>query len=327
MKVRIIGAGFYGCHVGLELHREGHHVEIFESRDSIFKGASGSIPARVHEGFHYPRSKKTRDACQAHSREFKEFYSDFISPVGTNIYAIAENDSMVDFAQYVSTLEREVPFELIKDPSKYGLKNVEGAILTEEEHIVTDKVRDFFLKELDGLITYDYVPEKIDDPEWDVTVDATFCWYSNDSIDRYEPCVVGMLEGPVDKAVTIMDGPFASVYPWNPELGLVSLSSARYSPFSKECNTYQEANTIIRSMTGRRKELRVQEMVDDLSNFFPEINAYKFKKALTSIRAMPRSGADSRLVGVDRVGETGIRIRAGKIDAVIEATQIIREMI
>jgi len=327
MKIRIIGAGFYGCHVGLTLLRDGHDVHIYEIKDSIFKGASGCIPARIHKGFHYPRSKKTRDACQAHAREFEEFYAPFIRKIPTNIYAIAANKSLVDFEQYVHTLKPEVPFEVIKKPSDYGLANVEGAILTEERHIVTDDVREFYRKELEGRITFGAKPKAVDDPAYDVTIDATFCAYDSRPIDRYEPCVVGLLEGSVDTAVTIMDGPFGSVYPWNPSRHLLSLSSARFTPYSKACKTWEAANLILSQLSTSDKERRVRAMYDDVAHYYPPLRNYNIVNILHSIRAMPLSGADTRLIDIVRVGETGIRIRAGKIDAVVEATQRIREMI
>jgi hypothetical protein len=40
---------------------------------------------------------------------------------------------------------------------------------------------------------------------------------------------------------------------------------------------------------------------------------------------MPRSGSDARLVDVVRVGERALRIRAGKIDAILHAEQLVRE--
>lgn len=327
MKIRVIGAGFYGCHIGLELLRAGHDVKIFESQPDIFKGASGSIPARIHEGFHYPRSKKTRDACHNHAIEFTRHYADFIRNIDTNIYAIAKDRSLVDFDQYVSTLERENRFEIIKDPSKYGLQNVEGAILTEERHIVTDEVKEYFRKELHSVLNFNVVPEEIDSPLFDITIDATFCAYDNKSIDRYEPCVVGLLEGDTSHAITIMDGPFGSLYPWNPKNNLCSLSSAKFSPFSKTCRTYTEAQAILNSLTRWEKTRQIGDMSEDLARYYPELKKYKIAGVMSSIRAMPLSGADTRLVDVVKVGNTGIRIRAGKIDAVVQAARIIKEMI
>jgi hypothetical protein len=281
----------------------------------------------VHQGFHYPRSKKTRDACRAHAEEFSEFYSEFIHSVDTNIYAIAEYKSFVDFEQYVDTLTGEVDFEIIKDPEEYGLRNVEGALLTEEKHIVTDDVCDFYERELSSVIHTNSKPDKIDDPAYDLTIDATFCAYDSRAIDRYEPCVVGILEGPTDIAVTVMDGPFGSVYPWNPSRRLASLSSALFTPFSKTCRTYEEASAIIAGITGWEKSKRVVDMAADLTQYYTALQNYTIRGELTSIRAMPLSGADTRLIDIVRIGSSAIRIRAGKIDAVVEATREIRGML
>lgn len=325
MKIRVLGCGFYGAHVALSLIKDGHDVEIHEVRDQIFGGASGNIPARIHQGQHYSRSKKTRDACQAHIPEFESVYGRFMRPIKTNIYAIAADHSLVDYTQYVDTLRNEI--ELLEiDPSLYGLQNVEGAILTKEKHIVTDEVKAYFERELDGHITFNSKPALIDDPAYDLTIDATFC--SNDAagVDRYEPCIVGLLSGPVDTSVTIMDGPFGSLYVWNESKGLCSLSSAKYTPFSKSCKTYEEAKYILEHLSDADKLKQMQDMFDDLGQYYPALHeSYAIVEPRLSIRAMPLSGADSRLVDVVEYGERAVRIRAGKIDAVVQAERIIKD--
>ena len=74
MNIRILGSGFYGCHLAIALLRDGHNVQVHEIADRMFAGASGSIPARIHRGFHYPRSASTREACNEHYTEFMEHY-------------------------------------------------------------------------------------------------------------------------------------------------------------------------------------------------------------------------------------------------------------
>lgn len=327
MKIRVLGAGFYGCHIAVTLMEAGHEVHVHETNNTIFGGASGKIPARLHLGFHYPRSKKTREACQKHVPEFMEQYGRFTRAVNTNIYAIAEGASLVDYPQYVATLKGEVSFEEI-DPSEYGLKHVEGAILTKERHIVTDQIKAYFEAKLTKNITFHKPTGIVDNPDYDLTVDATFCANDSAGIDRYEPCVVGVLEGPVNTAVTIMDGPFSSLYPWNEEKGLSSLSSAKWTPFTKECKTWGEAKYILDNLTQKEKLAQAQGMFDDLSEYYPALwGLYKSAGVMTSIRAMPLSGADTRLVDIVKVGEKAVRVRAGKIDAIVQAADSILKMI
>ena len=324
MKIRVLGAGYYGCHLAASLLSDGHDVQVWEIKDRIFGGASGNIPARMHSGQHYPRSKATRDACQKHMPEFMTVYGQFTRHIPTNIYAIAEDKSMVDYGNYIKVLAGDIQFIEI-DPNEYGLRHCEGAILTQERHIVTDEVRKHFEKVLDGHILFNKPIDVVDSPEFDLTVDATFCANDSAGIDRYEPCIVGILRGPTNMACTIMDGEFGSVYPWNESNGFNSLSSAKYTPFSKSCKTYEEANQIINSLSMVEQMDRLQEMYDDLMHFYPALSDYEIVAPRLSIRAMPLSGADSRLVDVVEVGERAVRVRAGKIDAVVHAEQIIKE--
>lgn len=324
MKIRVLGGGFYGCHIALALHRSGHQVEVHEIRDRIFAGASGAIPARLHLGFHYPRSKITRAACQDHSEAFMAQYGHLTRGVPINIYAIANDHSQVDFAQYVHTLAGEVPFIPIHDPADYGLTNCEGAVLTGERHIVTDLARAHFTSALGGIVHYGMELGEVDHREWDWTIDCTFCANSSAGVDRYEPCVVLLLEGPTDRAITIMDGPFGSLYPWNPALGLCSLSSARWSPFSKELKTWGEAKQMLDDLSEPAILLRGDMMIDDMATFYPAIHDFKVARPMLSIRAMPLSGADTRLVDVARIGDRALRVRAGKIDAILHAERLVR---
>jgi hypothetical protein len=327
MKIRVLGAGFYGCHLAAALIADGHDVVVHEVADHIFAGASGGIPARCHNGAHYPRSHKTREACRDHGESFMAAYGQFTRGVPVNLYAIAQDSSMVDFDQYVQTLRGEIEFITVHDPAEFGLQNVEGAILTGERHIITDDVRAHFEKVLDGHVEFNSKPELIDDPEYDMTIDCTFCANDNAAIDRYEPCVVLLLEGPTDKSVTVMDGPFASLYVYNENKGLCSLSSAKYTPFSKQCQTWGRAKSVLDGIKSCDIQRQTKLMLGNMAEFYPAImDEYTVVDHRLSIRAMPKSGADSRLVDVVRVGERALRVRAGKIDAIIHAEQVIKQM-
>lgn len=324
MNIRIIGAGFYGCHIATALLADGHKVTILELKNEIFGGASGRIPARLHQGFHYPRSKRTRDACRAHLPQFMEVYGRFTRQVSRNVYAIAEGGSTVDFPQYVDTLKDEVDFAEVR-PEFYGLTNVEGAVLTGERHLLISDVREHFEEKLSDNIFCGCRPGTVDDPDFDLTIDATFCAYDSAGVDRYEPCIVGLLYGDTDQAVTIMDGPFSSLYPWDEERELCSISSAKLTPLTKQCRTWAEAKAMLDALSENDITLRVEEMVDDLGQYYSAVHNFEIVGGMTSVRAMPLSGADTRLVDVVDIGEKAVRIRAGKIDAVVHAAELIRE--
>lgn len=247
--------------------------------------------------------------------------------VPVNLYAIAAGESLVDFDQYVRTLAGEVEFIKVHDPLEFGLHHVEGALLTGERHIITDRARAYFEQALAGHIRLGTAPGEVDSADWDLTIDATFCANDAAGVDRYEPCMVVLLEGPTDTAVTIMDGRFGSLYPWNEERGLSSLSSAKWTPFSKECRTWAEARALLDGLSYNHVHDRADQMIDSMAYFYPRIRDYRIAQCKLSIRAMPLSGADTRLVDVARVGTRALRVRAGKIDAIIHAESLIKEMI
>ena len=77
MKIAIIGAGWFGCHIGHELLKEGHKVTIFEREKELFNGASGNNQNRLHLGYHYPRSNLTRVQSKKGFNIFKKISSIF----------------------------------------------------------------------------------------------------------------------------------------------------------------------------------------------------------------------------------------------------------
>ncbi len=296
MRIRVLGGGFYGSHIAYMLLQDGHDVELHEISDRLFSGASGNIPARLHCGSHYPRSKLTRDACKNHYREFMNVYGFLTRHVPINLYCIALYDSLIDFGTYRQILENDIEFITVVDTDEFGLQNVEGAILTGERHIIVDEARDFFLSILQSNVKFNTSSEVYDDGNsFDLTVDCTFCARDEKDIDRFELCLTVLLEGPTDKAVTIMDGPFPSLYPWDETNGICSLTSALWTPIAKfdkwsSAKGYQ--NKIPRSMVDNR----CKRMIDQMSFFYPNIEEYRVLENRLAIRAMPRSACDARLV-------------------------------
>jgi len=328
MNIRILGAGLYGCHLASSFINEGHNCVIHEIADRIFAGATGNIPARLHCGQHYVRSKLTRDACQEHYREFMGKYGDFTHGVACNIYAVAEHDSLVDFGTYRQILRDEIEFITVERPAELGLRNVEGAILTGERHVLADKLAAHFAEVLKDHIEFGRAPGVVDDPTWDLTIDCTSCANDGLNVDRYEACLTLLLEGPVDRAVTIMDGALPSLYVWDEERGLSSLTSAKWTPMGRY-STWAEARALFDSV-GAKVLIGNQTsgMLDQMASFYPRIrDEYRVVDHRLAIRAMPRSAADARLVDVVPVGERAIRIRAGKLDAIFHAERVIRGMI
>ena len=320
MRITILGGGWYGCHLAAALC-DSFEVSLLEKAPRLFNGASGSNPARLHIGPHYPRSRETRLACQSHSEQFLKFYGKLTRGIGRNLYAVATHDSLVDFGNYVQTLRQEIDLLRVHDPAEFQLANVDGAIIVAERHILIDKAREYFATLLGNTVTYNAPAAR---PPWpplddELLIDCTFCSNDAEGVDRYEPCLTVLMEGPTDQAVTIMDGPFPSLYPWREDANLCSLTSAKYTPLARY-TAWDAADRHLREIKAEDIADRTTAMIEQMAFYYPPLmDTHRRAGELLSIRAMPRSGADSRLVQVLHVARNHLRIRAGKIDAIFEA--------
>jgi hypothetical protein len=257
--------------------------------------------------------------------------------VPTNLYCIAEEDSLLDFSAYkrillsvhLGSLRRLLagPEFIEVDPSALGLKKIEGALQTHEKHIIVDELRAHFAKVLGDRVECGRPPGKVDDAGWDLTIDCTFCAHEGYGIDRFEACLTVLLEGLTDRAVTVMDGPFPSLYPWQENKGLCSLTSARYTPLARRI-TWKDARYYLDHELSRVVvEQQTKMMISQMAEYYPAIADFRVVDHRFAIRALPRSAADARLIDIVVVGERAIRVRAGKLDAIFAAEQKIKEAV
>tara|TARA_Y100000816_G_scaffold292035_1_gene285506 strand:- start:2137 stop:3165 length:1029 start_codon:yes stop_codon:yes gene_type:complete len=129
MKIAIIGAGFFGLSIALNLSKN-HKVEVFETKKTILNGASASNQFRFHLGYHYPRSQKT-------VREINKSKDLFISYFGkdifgkTNNYYLVANQSKTNFKKYKKFLiKNKLFFKNIKNNNN---DLIEQSIITNEK--------------------------------------------------------------------------------------------------------------------------------------------------------------------------------------------------
>ena len=147
----IIGAGIFGLHAARILAKKNKKVLILEKSLRAFSGASAINQARVHNGYHYPRSYDTAKKVADYYERFTNDFSFAMNDSFEHIYAIASNDSkispdgFIDFCEAVNIPLRKV------DSSDYfrdGLST--AAFIVEECSFDPDRIRDFLLEEIKG---------------------------------------------------------------------------------------------------------------------------------------------------------------------------------
>lgn len=258
----IIGAGLYGMYAALYCAKKGEKILVLEYDDAPFKRATYINQARVHMGYHYPRSLSTAVKSAGYFRRFVEEFGFCIHSSFEQVYATSSRFSWTDKKQFEAFCKaadircEEMP---VNRYFKEGM--CDGAFLTEEYTYDAMVLRDFYVKELahrdNVTIQYQARIEKIyrRENEYEVQLhtgerfragyilNATYA--STNQIMRlvegeifppfdikYELCEI-ILCKPGDKiknlGITVMDGPFFSLMPFG-KTGCHSLTSVTFTP-------------------------------------------------------------------------------------------------
>ena len=107
-KIGIIGGGFYGCYLANKLKdkfKSEIKIDIFEKNNKLILEAGQNNQHKLHLGFHYPRSYKTREMSQIGFYKFKKNLPNFSNKINNNIYAIAnDNRNLTSFKKFISAM-------------------------------------------------------------------------------------------------------------------------------------------------------------------------------------------------------------------------------
>jgi glycine/D-amino acid oxidase-like deaminating enzyme len=103
----IVGGGVYGVSLALhEARRGAGPVALVEREPALLQGASRINQARVHMGYHYPRSFLTAARSQRHHARFVAEFADCVDTTVAAHYAIARRYSKVSARQFVEFCHR-----------------------------------------------------------------------------------------------------------------------------------------------------------------------------------------------------------------------------
>ena len=251
----IIGAGFYGCFIAKKISEnfKNFEIEVFEKNNSLITEAGKNNQYRLHLGFHYPRSVQTIKQTQEGSKIFIKEFKNFISKPKKNIYLIHKK-SLTSFSKYKNRFKKlNVNFREINLKQIDFLKNkkmYQGAINTNEQVILIDKLLPWLRKIIKKKckVHLNSQIKKINSKKgeifdinnnvkkFDYIINTT---YTNPNLGlrkkykiKYEIAAMVKIKNTLkNTAITIMDGPFVSIYPRNNSEA--SISSVKYTPIKK----------------------------------------------------------------------------------------------
>jgi len=336
MKIAILGAGWYGCHIGSIMLQRGHELTIFERGDSIFSGASKKNQNRLHLGFHYPRNFSTRLQSSEGFCWFKEHYPAFLCEVPNNYYAVAKNKSLLDFETYLQIMSASGLDYDLEENTCVPLKNLGGVIRVNEMLIRNDLAEKYFNNILSPYLHLNHSVDfgcrnDLNDfcSNYDYVIDCT--WLAANKFTKleiyFEPCIYFYYKKliDVDFSLTVMDGDFFSLYPYKGDL--YTLTSVAHTPISKS-KTYVEALSDIERLCDKGfVSERRSAFVKLVENYYPEFSAhFKYIGVEFSVKTKIRDESAFRgsLLEVDG---NYISVFSGKIDTLHVSERQILEVI
>ena len=260
----IIGAGLYGLYSALFSGKKGEAVLVLEYDNEPFSRATYINQARVHMGYHYPRSLSTALKSAGYYRRFHEDFSFAIHQNFRQIYATSAEFSWTGAAEFEAFCRAaEIRCEALPPDTYFRSGMCDGAFLTEEDTYDAVILRDYFLKEIEAIprvtiqtdVRLSQIERKDNCYELEYTkngaeesaktaflINATYA-SANQVLKKagadpfgikYELCeiILCSVEGPLkDIGLTVMDGPFFSIMPFG-KTGYHSLTSVTHFSLS-----------------------------------------------------------------------------------------------
>ena len=255
----VIGGGFYGATVAARLAGGSNRVSLLEAGSGLLERASFANQARVHAGYHYPRSVLTALRSSVNFERFCVDYSEAIDRDFVSLYAIAR-DSKVTAAQFTKVCAAIGASARSADAEHrrwFAPDLVEDVFLTREYAFNAERLRQRVLADLDdarvdcrtGRSAVAVEPAATDrvrvvdsaGDRWNAGA-VLCCIYAQTNtllhtsglptlplkheLSEIPLLDVGQLGG---LGITIMDGPFFSVMPF-PARRRHSIHHVRYSP-------------------------------------------------------------------------------------------------
>lgn len=347
MHILIIGAGLYGCHVATMLKKMNISFKILDKNNVFFSGSSSKNQNRLHQGFHYCRSYYTRKECIQGYNKFITNYDFAVEHIPNNYYFIEKN-SIIDYNTYIHIYSHEnlefTEHNIAKLPFKYNHEKFEGnAILTNECYINFMKLKSHFEEtfaldlepNFDAtklIITDDVIEYK--NETFTHVIDCTYFQLDlkNVTIPKpdvfYEICVVFLYKQNIPSklfAMTIMDGPFMSLYPYNLEENIYTLTDVYRTPIMKTSDINVINNT---NISDECIQVIRAEVEDNISQYIPSfLHDFTYNGYYLAIKTKPIAQSDDRsLIHIKSENNKIHRFSGGKLTGIFELEEILKTL-
>lgn len=321
MDVIIIGGGFYGAAIAIYLAKERglKRILLIERETALLMRASYNNQARVHNGYHYPRSFTTAYRSRVNLPRFVRDWPDAVKQDFTKLYAIARRNSKVtarQFERFCHEIGAKIQPAAPSQVALFEARLIESVFQVEEYAFDSTKLATWAKKELKNCGVQTRLQTRVTDitkgehygllvtttsengDETQVASRLVFnCTYSGlnqfkgnfpgtQTQLKQEITEMALMQVPpefLSLGITVMDGPFFSMMPF-PARGLHTLSHVRYTPHlnwkdGQDIDPYQR-------LTDYRKDTRVDRMIRDVGRYLPALLGAKYVESLFEVKTI-----------------------------------------
>lgn len=347
----IIGGGFYGCAIAAYLakNKDLKKIAIIEQEANIMQRASYSNQARVHNGYHYPRSFTTAYRSRINLPHFITKWPLAIKQDFTKLYALPRNGSKVTAKQFHKFC---LEIGATISPASKNLKKlfnqsrVDDVFKVQEYAFDTSILAQYCIAEIEELNIDLHLNESVtsvtnERPSVNIisTTNHQFeskyifnCSYSGiKHISGFPKIHTGIKQEITEMAlidvpeslkkigITVMDGAFFSIMPF-PSKKLHTLSHVRYTPHTDWQDSL--AKNPYEILEKYEKKTRVDRMIRDTARYLPCIEESKYKESLFEVKTIlqKNEGDDGRPILFTRHAENPqcFSVLGGKIDNIFD---------
>lgn len=325
----VIGGGFFGSAIACHLQKHYGQITLIERESELLRRASFANQARVHQGYHYPRSLVTAMRSRESYARFTRDYADCVDCSFRHFYAVAGNYSKIN-ASYFEQFARRIAAPLTDLPEEseklFAAEHVEKAYLVEECAFNAKRLRERVAAELKSVgvsISMNTTAERIErigsllrvncrgpsgEAHWHAQHVFNCSFAGINALLRssglrplpmkYELAELALVEPPPELrnvGITVMCGPFFSCMPF-PALGLHSLSHVRYTPHLAWLDDDASAASLHEKARLNPPPTHFPQMVRDAARYVPALARCEYRESLWEVKAILRSSeaTDSR---------------------------------
>lgn len=334
-KIAIIGAGWFGLYIGQYLLDKGHDVIVYEKNCDIFQGASFYNQCRVHRGYHYCRDHQTRNMCNSTYEKFITEFKNCVKKLDNNYYCIS-NESLVDEVTYENIfIHDQIRSYKKKNIENFPrLQNINTILDVDEMFLDPVLAKNFFKnKNIYARINFNthienhqinpshHDPKKVEinNVIYDHVIICTYGknnFFKNDKyFEENTMSLIFEKKNPKTEGITIVDGPFQSMYPFNIEQKLYTLTDVVHTPCTDE-------------MSEKDIELKIYSIIERFKHYYPDfLYEYNYKSYFFSRKFKKHNVCNRHVIVSSNDYNNIIEIISGKIQCIYDAASQIDNLI